>query len=341
VLASDLRLLSILSLAGACGGATPQAPVAPVETSSPAPAPAPVALARCSEKGSDAGRRVGFRCRAAAGQVFEWVHDSTFGNAWKSPDGILWTEDRGAHDRSAAASLCAESGGTLPEFLDYERNYLGGLSELFDLPAKHRSSGAAGFWTKSGAADGGPGVWPIGAHCLGDESGACARSPLRIHCVRETPPSLPLCKQRDENPVGTRCISDELGKSLFVRVEHAGFVSAWQGPDGLVWSAVLAQEVTHEAASALCAGLEARLPTADELERGVSQRFQHVTRPFANDKGALGRDPWIATLWSSSKRPSKERELIGYLNSGATEVTFDHPTPFLNDVVCVAAGEAP
>ncbi len=304
-------------------------PSPPERASAPKAPPAaqPPTIARCTDAGDDATRKVGFTCLTVAGKSIEWVDDPTFGHAWRTPDGVVWTKDLGAHDLAAARALCTTKGGVLPQFMDLDRNDQGGLHELFaDLPKEHnRSNPPHAYWIWN---EGGTKHWslfPIGAKRCEASDDACQREQHHVHCIKREKSSLARCVADEARPVGYRCATE--GGSVFVRVERTGFGAAWKGPDGLVWSAVLAQEsATWDEAKALCGKLGARLPTIAEFDLGNADGVYDVLGAFAGTRKAFQE-----TLWSSTRL---KEDLVYCGRYGAAPIAYNDPSS-KQGVVCV------
>ncbi len=69
----------------------------------------------------------GFRCSVVGGGIFERVAHDKFGEAWKTPDGVIWSESFGWFNQSYGSSFCKEIGGALPSYQDFYRGYTNGF----------------------------------------------------------------------------------------------------------------------------------------------------------------------------------------------------------------------
>jgi hypothetical protein len=73
---------------------------------------------------------VGFKCRTANGSIYERVARANFGEAWKGPDGLIWSDYVGSYSQYNAVKACKSIGGTLPARADFERGEANGFREL-------------------------------------------------------------------------------------------------------------------------------------------------------------------------------------------------------------------
>ncbi|MGK5083925.1 hypothetical protein WDW37_11545 [Bdellovibrionota bacterium FG-1] len=72
----------------------------------------------------------GFKCRTSKGWLFERVAKSSFGEAWKGPDGWIWSDEVGNYSQKDAVSTCKALGGILPSISDFERGEIYGFREV-------------------------------------------------------------------------------------------------------------------------------------------------------------------------------------------------------------------
>lgn len=69
------------------------------------------------------------KCRTSKGSVYERVSRDNFGEAWKGPDGLIWS-DFVAHDTHNAGEICKNQGGTFPSRDDFKRGEVNGFREV-------------------------------------------------------------------------------------------------------------------------------------------------------------------------------------------------------------------
>lgn len=89
------------------------------------------------------GVKPGFRCRTSIGSVFERVVRENFKEAWKGPDGLIWSDYIGVYTQPDGIKICTTLGGELPLRTDFERGELDHFSEV--LPTITEKW----FWTQS------------------------------------------------------------------------------------------------------------------------------------------------------------------------------------------------
>lgn len=74
---------------------------------------------------------VGFRCRTSKGAIFERVARGGFGEAWRDPDGKIWSDEVSeSSSQPESAKLCKKRGGTLPSRKDFERAHALGFRQV-------------------------------------------------------------------------------------------------------------------------------------------------------------------------------------------------------------------
>jgi len=69
---------------------------------------------------------VGFKCSVENWWVYERVLRSGFGEAWKAPDGLIWSDRLGVANQYDGMQTCANLGGALPSTQDFHHCYDGG-----------------------------------------------------------------------------------------------------------------------------------------------------------------------------------------------------------------------
>lgn len=72
----------------------------------------------------------GTRCMTSQGAIYERVSHNGFGESWKGPDGLIWSEIEGYLTLSFALNLCKNMGGMLPEISDFKRGEANGFREV-------------------------------------------------------------------------------------------------------------------------------------------------------------------------------------------------------------------
>ena len=74
--------------------------------------------------------KVGFKCRVRQKDgIYERVAHRRFGEAWKGPDGLIWSDYLGRSSQGGAKDSCQNRGGRLPTREDFER----GSNNAFSL----------------------------------------------------------------------------------------------------------------------------------------------------------------------------------------------------------------
>ncbi len=75
---------------------------------------------------------VGTRCTTSKSAIYERVSRENFGEAWKGPDRLIWSDRIGTtiSDQFEAVKTCKNLGGTLPERVDFERGKASGFLEV-------------------------------------------------------------------------------------------------------------------------------------------------------------------------------------------------------------------
>lgn len=58
--------------------------------------------------------QVGDRCATTSGHVYERIAKEGFGEAWKDPSGLIWSDRIGTSNQFSAEEFCERIGGTLP-----------------------------------------------------------------------------------------------------------------------------------------------------------------------------------------------------------------------------------
>lgn len=132
-----VALIGVLAM-GALSISAARADEEIIETALTQPAP----IKACNDGSVDLRSAVvGFKCRTSKGGVFERVAKDAFGEAWRGPDGLIWSDFVGwatndGEDKdgfvvdSAATRLCAKVGGMLPLRADFERGEANGFREV-------------------------------------------------------------------------------------------------------------------------------------------------------------------------------------------------------------------
>ena len=69
---------------------------------------------------------VGFKCSLDNWWVFERVERSGFGEAWKAPDGVIWSDRIRVASQVDGIDICAKLGATLPSKQDFQSCSTGG-----------------------------------------------------------------------------------------------------------------------------------------------------------------------------------------------------------------------
>ncbi len=81
------------------------------------------------------------KCTTSKGAIYERVSRDHFGEAWKGPDGLVWSDRVGNYTQSNAAEICKKLDGTPPSKADFERSEGYGLREVLsnmtDLHSLH------------------------------------------------------------------------------------------------------------------------------------------------------------------------------------------------------------
>ena len=94
------------------------------------------------------------KCTTSKGTVFERVSRRNFSEAWKGPDGLIWSDCVGGspedvcgarYNQYNAVKFCEKLGGRLPSRADFELGETNGLREV--LPHINNYY----FWSSSGA----------------------------------------------------------------------------------------------------------------------------------------------------------------------------------------------
>ena len=74
---------------------------------------------------------VGTKCRTSKGAVFEKVFRLNFGEAWKEPDGLIWSDVVGRANHRTAFEICTEKlGAFFPSQYAYEKAEAFGFREV-------------------------------------------------------------------------------------------------------------------------------------------------------------------------------------------------------------------
>lgn len=64
---------------------------------------------------------VGTKCKTSTGSIYERVYRANFGEAWKGPDGLTWSDQVGSGTQYEAVNICKNLGATLPSINDFIR----------------------------------------------------------------------------------------------------------------------------------------------------------------------------------------------------------------------------
>ena len=95
----------------------------------------------CSSLDRSKAIQVGTRCTTSKGALYVRVSKENFGEAWKGPDGVIWSDYVGSKRNtgdvkggiiidSEATRLCKTLGGNLPERADFERGEANDFREV-------------------------------------------------------------------------------------------------------------------------------------------------------------------------------------------------------------------
>jgi hypothetical protein len=88
--------------------------------------------------------QIGAKCLTFKGALFERVSFNNFGEAWKGPDGLTWSDLLFYMDTQYnAISTCKDLGGTLPSRADFERGEINGFRWVLPNMKDHA------FWSSS------------------------------------------------------------------------------------------------------------------------------------------------------------------------------------------------
>lgn len=92
----------------------------------------PVQIKACSEKSETYLRMVtpGFKCRTTNGAIYERVTRDNFGEAWKGPDGLIYSDFIGKYSQYDAIEICKNLGSTLPSQADFDHGEANGFREV-------------------------------------------------------------------------------------------------------------------------------------------------------------------------------------------------------------------
>ncbi|MCM2279067.1 MAG: hypothetical protein NDJ89_13410 [Oligoflexia bacterium] len=83
------------------------------------------------------------KCMTSKGAIFERVSRDHFGEAWKGPDGVIWSDRVGSDKQPDAMATCRNLGGELPSKEDFARGEAQGFREVLPQMEKHV------FWSSS------------------------------------------------------------------------------------------------------------------------------------------------------------------------------------------------
>jgi hypothetical protein len=73
---------------------------------------------------------VGFKCRNTKGKIYERVAKANFGEAWKGPDGLIWSDIVDHDTLYDAFGICKKLGGKLPTREDFELGEANGFRKV-------------------------------------------------------------------------------------------------------------------------------------------------------------------------------------------------------------------
>lgn len=91
----------------------------------------PVQIKACDDGSVDLRSvAVGFKCHTSTGAIFERVSRDGFGEAWKGPDDLIWSDFVGEDSQYDAVTTCKNLGGRLPSRADFERGETNGFREV-------------------------------------------------------------------------------------------------------------------------------------------------------------------------------------------------------------------
>ena len=92
---------------------------------------------------------LGMKCKTSKGghdgkgAIFERVSRDNFGEAWKGPDGVIWSDRTGSDTQFNAVYACENLGGELPSRANFERGEANGFREVLPNMKDHW------FWSSS------------------------------------------------------------------------------------------------------------------------------------------------------------------------------------------------
>ncbi|MFL5812786.1 MAG: hypothetical protein ACJ763_04360 [Bdellovibrionia bacterium] len=93
-------------------------------------APRPQAPVDCSELDHTKPIRVGTKCITSAQGIFERVDYEGFGEAWKDPNGIIWSDKLGVDSYVYAEDICRKVGSIMPSAENLKHAEGHGLHEV-------------------------------------------------------------------------------------------------------------------------------------------------------------------------------------------------------------------
>lgn len=86
---------------------------------------------------------VGFKCKKLSYRdlVFERVNDSSFGSAWKSSEGVVWSDIVSFSTHPEALKVCMDLGGHLPR----KKDFIPTLPDFYDDFWAHETTHSSEF----------------------------------------------------------------------------------------------------------------------------------------------------------------------------------------------------
>ncbi len=93
-------------------------------------APSAQPVVPCSTLDRSKPIQIGVKCMTSRAAIFERVSRVSFGEAWKGPDGLVWSDlvDQNTYDQ--AVYNCKNLNGRLPTRFDFQRGELNGFREV-------------------------------------------------------------------------------------------------------------------------------------------------------------------------------------------------------------------
>lgn len=101
---------------------------------------------------------IGFKCITSKGAVFERVARENFGEAWKDPDGLIWSRVMDGirmYDQNTfaqATETCDGFKSILPSRKDFENGIANGFNEVLSFSKRHNHHWSRGVQKSTGYA---------------------------------------------------------------------------------------------------------------------------------------------------------------------------------------------